>query len=56
MTGVLQAAREGPTHVQSELPQIHIPRPTDLLSGSLSCLHGPQRLAFDQLFQEIDSH
>jgi hypothetical protein len=38
-----------------ELPQIHIPRLTDLLSGPLSCLHGPQRLAFDQLFQEIDS-
>jgi hypothetical protein len=43
------------THFMPELPQIHIPRLTDLLSGPLSSLHGPQRLAFDQLFQEIDS-
>jgi hypothetical protein len=55
MTGVPQADRDGLTHVQPELPQIHIPCLTDLLSGSLTCLHGPQRLVFDQLFQEIDS-
>jgi hypothetical protein len=38
-----------------ELPHIHIPHLTDMLSGPLSCLHGPQCLAFAQLFQEIDS-
>jgi hypothetical protein len=38
-----------------ELPHIHIPRLTDMLSGPLSSLHGPQRLAFAQLFQEIDT-
>jgi hypothetical protein len=50
MNGVPHADRDGPTHVLLELPQIHIPRLMDLLSS-----HGPQRLAFDQLFQEIDS-
>jgi hypothetical protein len=46
---------DGSTHFMPELPQIHIPRLTDLLSGPLSSLHGPQRIAFGQLFQEIDS-
>jgi hypothetical protein len=55
MNGGSHADSDGPTHYMPELPQIHIPRLTDLLSGPLSCLHGPQRLAFDQLFQEIDS-
>jgi hypothetical protein len=47
--------RDGSTHFMPEVPQIHTTRLTDLLSGPLSSLHGPQRLAFDQLFQEIDS-
>jgi hypothetical protein len=55
MNACPQDDRDRSTHFMPEVPQIHTTLLTDLLSGPLSSLHGPQRLAFDQLFQEIDS-
>jgi hypothetical protein len=55
MNACPQDERDRSTHFMPEVPQIHTTRLTDLLSGPLSSIHGPQRLAFDQFFQEIDS-
>jgi hypothetical protein len=55
MNACPQDDRDRSTHFMPEVPQIHTTLLTDLLSSPLSSLHGPQRLAFDQLFQEIDS-